>query len=130
MNQHKRDLIDYRLERADALLQTARNMIQDEDWFSAVNRMYYAIYQAVAALMVRESIQIKSHSGAKAMFDKHIVKVGRAEVKWSKLYTRLADARHASDYGAFVTFTSEDVLPLLPQTEEFIAVIKQLIDTD
>lgn len=130
MNQYKRDLIDYRLERADALLQTAQNMVQDEDWFSAVNRLYYAVYQAVAALMVKEGIQIKSHSGAKAMFDKHFVKAERAEVRWSKLYTRLADARHASDYGAFITFSSEDVLPLLVQTDEFIAVIKQLIDTD
>ncbi len=63
------------------------------------------------------------------MFDLHFVKTNKVDVKWSKLYSRLSDARHSSDYGAFVEFTADDVLPLLPQTEEFIDVIKRLITT-
>ena len=127
MKDYRTDLISYRLERADALLQTCRNLVDDRDWFSVANRLYYAVYQAISALLVHAPIPVNSHSGAKAMFDLHFIKTNRAEVKWSKLYTRLSDARHSSDYGAFVEFTADDVLPLLPQTEEFIDVIKRLI---
>lgn len=79
--------------------------------------------------MTHEDIPIKSHSGAKAMFELHFVKTGRTDAKWSKIYSRLSSARHDSDYGAFTVFTEEDILPLLPLTEEFIDVIKRLINT-
>lgn len=77
--------------------------------------------------MVYTNIPVNSHAGAKAMFDLHFVKTNLVEVKWSKLYSRLSDARHSSDYGAFIDFTADDVLPLVPETEEFIDVIKRLI---
>lgn len=129
MNSYKQDLIAYRIERADALLKTAKNLVDDQDWYSAVNRLYYAVYQIISALMTHEDIPIKSHSGAKAMFELHFVKTGRTDAKWSKIYSRLSSARHDSDYGAFTVFTEEDILPLLPLTEEFIDVIKRLINT-
>ena len=130
MNSYKQDLIAYRIERAEAMLQTAKNLIEDKDWFSAVNRLYYAVYQIMSALMTKEDITIRSHSGAKAMFELHFVKTGRVDSKWSKLYSRLSDARHNSDYGAFTTFSQEDVLPLLPETEMLVSIIKNIINED
>jgi len=128
MSGHKSDLIRYRIERADMTLETARKLIENQDWFGAANRLYYAVYQAVSALMTQEEIRIKSHSGAKAMFELHFIKTGKVESKWGKLYKRLSDARHESDYVAFASFDEQDILPLLPQTEEFIDVIKYLIN--
>ncbi|GAB2523744.1 hypothetical protein GCM10027085_12630 [Spirosoma aerophilum] len=80
------------------------------------------------ALMTQEDIRIKSHSGAKAMFELHFIKTGKVESRWGKLYVRLSDARHESDYAAFSTFDENDIVPLLPQTQEFIDVIKRLIN--
>ncbi|SOD95948.1 HEPN domain-containing protein [Spirosoma fluviale] len=128
MSGTKADLINYRLERADMTLETARILIEGKDWFGAANRLYYAVYQAVSALMAQEDIRIKSHSGAKAMFELHFIKTGKVEPRWGKLYVRLSDARHESDYAAFSTFDQDDILPLLPQTQEFIDVIKRLIN--
>lgn len=129
MNGDKNDLIRYRLERADMTLDTAKRLVSDQDWFGAANRLYYAVYQAVSALLTQENIRIKSHDGAKAMFELHFIKSGRVEPIWGKLYKRLSDARHESDYVAFANFTEEDIAPLLSQTEEFIEVIKRLIAT-
>ncbi len=64
------------------------------------------------------------------MFELHFIKTGKVELKWGKLYARLSDARHESDYVAFSTFDQEDIVPLLPQTQEFIDVIKRLINTN
>lgn len=130
MSGDKTDLIHYRIERAHMTLETARKLIDDQDWFGAANRLYYAVYQIISALMTQEEIRIKSHSGAKAMFELHFIKTGKVESKWGKLYARLSDARHESDYVAFSRFDKEDITPLLPQTQEFIDVIKQLIHTN
>lgn len=62
------------------------------------------------------------------MFELHFIKSGKVEATWGKLYKRLSDARHESDYVAFTSFDQQDIVPLLPQTEEFIDVIKRLID--
>lgn len=128
MNDEKRALITYRLECSDEMMSDAQALAAEGRWKSVVSRLYYAVFQAVSALMIQESIRIKSHSGAKAMIELHFVKTEIIEKKWSKFYNNLSASRDESDYGAFVTYTAEDVLPLIPQTEEFIDVIKRLID--
>lgn len=61
------------------------------------------------------------------MFELHVIKSGEADAKWSKFYTRLFENRNDSDYEDFAVFTADDVLPLLPQTQESIAAINRLI---
>ncbi len=107
MSGTKADLIKYRIERAGMTLETAKTLAQYQDWFGAANRLYYAVYQIIAALMAQEDIRIKSHTGAKAMFELHFLKTGRVDSKWGKLYTRLSNARHESDYVAFSTFDQD-----------------------
>ena len=128
MNEEKLALIVYRLECCDEMMSDARSLIAESRWKSAVNCLYYAVFQAVSALMILESIRIKSHSGAKAMLELHFIKTGHIDKEWGKFYNNLSDNREESDYGAFVEFSEEDVLPLLSQTEEFIDVIKRLIN--
>ena len=130
MNEKTQALIAYRLECSDEMLSDARALAAEGRWKSAVSRLYYAVFQSVSALMIQEGIRIKSHSGAKAMLELHFVKTGIIEKEWSKFYVNLSDSRDESDYGAFIEFTKDDVLPLLPQTEEFIDVIKRLINTN
>ena len=122
--EEKQALIAYRLECSDEMMKDAQVLAIEGRWKSFVSRLYYAVFQAV----FQEGIRIKSHSGAKAMLELRFVKTGIIEKKWSKFYNSLSDSREESDYGAFVVYTAEDVLPLLPQTEEFIDVIKRLID--
>ena len=71
MNDEKQSLIAYRLECADEMMSDARSLIEESRWKSTVNRLYYAVFQAVSALMIQEDIRIKSHSGAKAMLELH-----------------------------------------------------------
>lgn len=61
------------------------------------------------------------------MLDLHFVKTGTLSIEWGKFYASLFTDRNDSDYEDFAVFTPDDVLPLLPQTEEFMAVIRRLI---
>ena len=77
MTDEKKALILYRLECANEMLSDARLLVSEYRWKSVVSRLYYAVFQAVSALMIQESVRIRSHSGAKAMLELHFIKTGR-----------------------------------------------------
>lgn len=126
----KEEIVAFRLLKSGKDLKAVQSLITSQDWDVAVNRLYYAAFHAVSALLYQNNIKAKSHSGVKTMLDLHFVKTRRLDIRWGKLYTQLSDERNDSDYEDFAVFTEDDILPLLPETEEFIAVIKRLITTD
>jgi len=65
---------------------------------SAVNRAYYAIFYAANALLVTEGLGRSKHSDVKAAFRERFVKPGIIEIEFSRIYGRVMDNRHASDY--------------------------------
>lgn len=124
----KAEVVAFRLEKADKDLRAAKTLISSQDWEVAINRLYYAAFHAVSALLFKNDIKVKAHSGAKAMLELHFVKTSLLSVEWGRFYAQLFNERNDSDYEDFALFTAEDVLPLLPQTDEFIDVIKRLIN--
>jgi uncharacterized protein (UPF0332 family) len=127
MNKSKEETIRFRLDKSDEVMREAKALVAIKSWSGTVSRLYYSAFHVVSALMLDRDIRIKAHSGAKAMSELHFIKTGEVESKWSKFYTRLFENRNDSDYEDFAVFTADDVLPLVPQTEEFIDVIKRLI---
>ncbi|WP_080059557.1 HEPN domain-containing protein [Spirosoma aerolatum] len=124
----KDEIVTFRLLKADKDFKADQTLVAAQDWEVAINRLYYAAFHAVSALLFKCDIKVKAHSGAKAMLELHFVKTGLLTVEWWRFYAQLFNERNFSDYEDFVIFTAEDVLPLVPQTEEFIAVIKRIID--
>lgn len=127
MKQTKEDIVKYRATKSAATLREAEILITAESWNGAANRLYYAAFQIVTALMTQEGIRIKSHSGAKHMLDLHFVKTGKLSVELGKFYGDLFNARQDSDYEDFIYFTSEEILPLLDKTNQFILAIRALL---
>ena len=127
MSGNKTDLINYRIERADMTLETARRLIEGQDWFGTANRLYYAVYQIVSALMAQEGIRIQSHSGAKAMFELHFIKTGKVDRRENCTYGYQMHGTRV--IMPLFLISSRKTSCLLPQTEEFIGVIKRLINT-
>ena len=127
MNNSREETIAFRLNKSEEDLRAAQTLIGAKSWSGAVNRLYYSAFHVVSALLLQRDVRIKSHTDAKAMFELYVIKSGKIEAHWSKFYTRLFENRNDSDYEDFAVFTAEDVLPLLPQTQEIFDVIKRLI---
>lgn len=130
MTKTKEEIVAFRLYKSEKDLKAVRTLVAANDWDVAMNRLYYAAFDAVSALLFTNNIKAKAHSGAKAMLELHFVKPGWLSSDWSKFYTKLFDGRNDSDYEDFAVFTADDIIPLIPQTEEFIDVIKRLINTN
>lgn len=104
MNKGKKDLIKYRLERAKETLKEARVLLEKDHTNTSVNRLYYACFYCVSALLLTEGYSSSKHSGIRSLFDQHWVKNGRVSVENGRLYRRLFNQRQRGDYGDFVTF--------------------------
>lgn len=128
MNQQDREeLIRYRISKAKDTLQEVNLHIENELWNTAVNRLYYACYYAVTALLIDNNIKTKSHKGARQMFGLHLVKPGLIDKSLAKFFTDLYDLRQTGDYDDFIEFTKEDVLDLLKPANDFISRTENIL---
>ena len=120
------DLIRYRIERARETFEEALLMQREGHWNSCANRLYYACYYAISALLATKGLASSKHTGIKALFNQHFVKTCLVSKENGRLYNRLFDARQEGDYVDFVVFERDDVEPWIPQVKRFIETISQL----
>ena len=126
MKQEFIDLAKYRLEKAKNTLSYAKSYIDDTTLDSTVNRIYYAMFYAVNALLITKGLYSSKHSGVRAIFNREIVNKGLIEKQWGEFFTDMFDRRQKGDYKDFVKFEKQDIEEWLKKSGEFINKIEQL----
>lgn len=126
-NTDKIEYVNYRIEKAKETYLAALELSKSHFWNSCVNRLYYACFYAVNALLVNNEIEVKTHNGFKTSFFQHFIKTGVFEIQYSQLYSDLFDWRQKGDYNDFFDLSEEDVLPLLPLVDSFLKIITTYI---
>jgi uncharacterized protein (UPF0332 family) len=121
------DLVKYRIERAYETLADARLLADSGRWNSCINRLYYASFYSVNALLLKNNFQTHTHNGCKTKFHSEFVKTGIIDKNFGKLYSDLFDWRQEGDYADFRSFDEATVIPLLDQTESLIREIEILL---
>ena len=127
MTEWNRDLTQYRVDRALETLEDARVLQKSKRWNACVNRLYYACYYAVSALLLQKGLFSSKHTGIRSMFNLHFVKTGIVPKDYAKTFNDLFERRQESDYVDYVRFTERQVRPWVGQTEEFVSFINGLI---
>ena len=121
------DLIKYRIDRAYETLADARLLADSGRWNSCINRLYYASFYSVNALLLKNNIKTHTHNGCKSKFHSEFVKNDIIDKNFGKLYSDLFDWRQEGDYADFISFDKATVIPLLDQTESLIREIEKLL---
>lgn len=124
----RQNIVMYRMGKARQLLHDVDVLIENELWNSTINRMYYACFHAVSALLIKNGIEVKSHMGVRQAFGLHFVKAGKVSLEYGRIFSRIYDKRQSSDYDDFIDFTKEEVEKLYPQIKSFIMVIGNLVE--
>ncbi len=104
--------------------------LENRLWNLCVNRLYYAAFYAVTALLLKNGYKTLTHKGVRTLFAQHFVKTEILGIELNDLYNQLFDKRQTGDYADFTDYTQEDVEPLIAPTESFIYQIKQLIESN
>ena len=121
-------LVAYRYRRAQETLAEVPFLKQQGYYNTAVNRLYYACYYALVALLVRHGMNTTTHSGVRQMLGMHFVATGRLSRERGRCFYMLFERRHSSDYDDFAYSTAEEVDELTPKVEDFIAAIGELLN--
>jgi len=124
----KKTLIAYKLEKAKETIAEIPILIENELWRNAANRLYYACFYAVSALLLKHGHSSHTHGGTKGLFGQHFILTGIISKEQNKLYERLFDLRQKGDYDDWIAVKESDITPLLEPAENFIQTIEQLIN--
>jgi hypothetical protein len=127
MTKEERALIEYRMERARETLGEARIMFDAGRINTYVNRLYYACFYAVSALLLTRNFSTSKHSYLRSLMHREFVKTGLIPKDLSRHFDVLFDSRLEGDYADFVRFKAEDVAGWLDKTQKFVDHIESLI---
>ena len=126
-DKERNQLVAYRLQRAKDTLLEADNLINNNFYNAAINRLYYACYYAVIALLIKYNISAQTHQGVKNMLSLHFVASGKINKQQAIFYSRLFNDRISCDYDDFVQYNHEMITLIRPQAETFISAIEMEI---
>jgi uncharacterized protein (UPF0332 family) len=121
-------LIRYRVARAKEALAEATLLLAHNHVSTAVNRLYYAGFYAVSALLLTEGYSSPKHSGIRALFDRHWIASGRLPKDLGRLYRRLFDARQKGDYADLVVFDPAEVRAWRDDMDGFFRAIAHAVE--
>ena len=117
------EYIRYRNQSSKETLKDARLLLENGSLRSAVNRLYYACFYAVSALLLTDDLHSSKHSGIRALFIKHWIKTGHSPQQMGRFYLRLFERRQTGDYHDLVTFEREEVESWYREAEAFITEV-------
>jgi uncharacterized protein (UPF0332 family) len=127
MSGTKEDLIKYRIARAKDTLDDAQLLADNGKWNSAINRLYYAAYYAVIALLLNADLKPTTHNGVKSNFSEYFVKTEKIDKEFGLIFSQLFTWRQKGDYDDLFDFQEEKVLPYFEPVKKLILEVERLI---
>ena len=116
-------LINYRLERAHETLEEARILLEQGHANTYVNRLYYACFYAVSALLLTKGFSSAKHSGIRSLFHQNFVKSGLVDQELGQLFDKLYDNRQKGDYADLFRFDLDVVRNWYEEARKFVETI-------
>ena len=128
MKGSKKDLIKYRLSRARETFEAAQILAENDKWNSSINRLYYAAYYAISALLLSKDLSPATHNGVKQKFSEFFIKEELIPKEFGKIFSQLFTWRQKGDYDDLFDFDKEKVLPYFDPVEKLIELTEEMIE--
>lgn len=127
MTNEEKALIAYRMERAQQAIIEAKTLFDAGLLNAYVNRLYYACFYAVSALLLTKNLSTSKHGYLRSLLHREFVKTGLIPKELGKHFDLLFNNRMKGDYGDFVKFQADAVEGWLEPTQKFVGYIESLI---
>ena len=126
-DKERKIVVHLQLEKAERNLEQIEILKQAGYWDNIANRLYYALFHAVSALLINDGHNVNSHRGAVGAFGQLYVKTGEFDIEDGKHYARLQTLREKSDYNCAYNATETDVESKIEPTRLLVEKIKKYI---
>jgi len=121
-------MVNHRLEKARDTITEVKSIITMNSWCFVADRLYYACYYAVTALLIKNGHLAYKHNEVFAILRKYFVQEGILSKEYYKLYQALFEIKQKDDCCEVIVLKEEDIIPLIQPAENFIAEIEKLIN--
>lgn len=129
LNEENREIvIQLELERVDKMLSQVEGLVEKKYWDILANRLYYALFHAVSALLVSDKREVGSHKGAAIRFHQFYVKTGIFSMEDGSFYSQMETLREKADYNCFFDVTEDEILSRIEPAKELVVKIKAYIN--
>ena len=104
--------IELLIEKSVRNMQQAVKNAELDYWDLVANRLYYSVFHAVTALMLKDGVMAHTHKGTSSQFGQFYVLTGIFDRSDGILYSRLQTMREKADY--------QNVFNLSPEKGEIL----------
>ena len=119
--------VTWLIQRARRVLRTGQLAFEDEDYASAINCAYYAVFYAANAALSTRGLERSKQSGVVAEFRAQFIKTGLIEPEYSAFYGDTLDARQSGDYDFVMEPGYERAQAALDEARQFLERIEQFL---
>ena len=91
-------MVTLELEKADSTFAEYEGLVEKEYWNTLANRLYYALFHAVSALLINGSREVTSHKGAAIRFHQYYVRESILSVDEGSFYSQMETLREKQMY--------------------------------
>ena len=128
LKQEERQIIvDLELEKAYSIFSEHEGLTEKGYWNTLANRLYYALFHAVSALLIFDGHEVGSHKGAAIRFHQYYVRTGIFTDNDGSFYSQMETLREKSDYNCYFKVTESEVIVRIAPAHALIEKIKKYI---
>jgi uncharacterized protein (UPF0332 family) len=124
----RRELALYRIGQAEESLEEAELLYRSgKSPRSVINRVYYAMFYSILALLIFEPYSSSKHSGVLSYFNLHFIKGGIISEDLGRAVNKAFDLRIRGDYKEQVLLTREQVEPYIGHARNCTDAVRKLL---
>jgi len=122
-NEERRIIVGLEYEKAVNTIAQIVELQKLGYWDNIANRLYYAVFHAVNALLISDGHPVNTHRGVIALFGNYYIRTGIFASEDGRLYSDLQTMRNNSDYNCSYDATEKEIAPMIEPARNFIARI-------
>ena len=127
-NDERTSLVALELKKALETYEEIEVLVSANKWSGAANRLYYAVFHAINALLIHDGHSVNTHRGSHAIFNLHYIKTGIFPIEYGRLYNQLQTMREESDYNCVFEVEPEVLKERLEPARNLISKIKERLE--
>lgn len=126
---NRADLVQLYWNKSEKTYDELLGAIELKKWSMAANRLYYSLFHAMSALLIKDEHPVNSHRGVKHAIGQYYVLTGKLSSDEGRFYAQMVSLREKADYDIVFQATEVDIQEYLPLTTSLLAKIKELIES-
>ena len=123
-----KELVGYRLAKAEEMLSASEDNLEIGQYKTSLNRSYYAVFHAMRAVNVLKGFDSSKHSGVIAFFTKEYLKTEILDRNLAVIIKDSSLCREKSDYDDFYVAGRVEAEEQLKNAKWFVNQIEEYVN--